>query len=157
MRRCGASSEKSGGGNVARNRLKRPCSSCRARGGVPYGIKVAPSDRDAFAAKPHEAPSDSVRLNSIRLSTPWRKVSIGAAAAPARRGACWLRLNIARRPRGRGKPGDWRESGCPHWLDTGRTSRVGAAHYVSAVATSFSGARSSAERSPQSRNRKGEQ
>src|SRR5262249_22474631 len=27
---------------LARNRLKRPCSGCRARGGVPYGIGAAP-------------------------------------------------------------------------------------------------------------------
>src|SRR5262249_33675092 len=43
VRKSGASSEKSCGGNVARNRLNRPCSSCRARGGVPYGIGVAPA------------------------------------------------------------------------------------------------------------------
>src|SRR5262249_55033088 len=35
-RRCGASHEKSCGGKLARNRLNRLCSGCRARGGVPY-------------------------------------------------------------------------------------------------------------------------
>src|SRR5215470_20402568 len=38
VRRCGASSEKSCGGNAAKNRLNLPCSNRRATGGVPYGI-----------------------------------------------------------------------------------------------------------------------
>src|SRR5262245_56306649 len=43
VRRCGASKEKSCGGNAAKNRLNFPCSNRRATGGVPYGIGVGSS------------------------------------------------------------------------------------------------------------------
>src|SRR5215472_15484171 len=45
VRRCGASREKSCGGNAAKNRLGLPCSSWRATGVVPYGIDGAPALR----------------------------------------------------------------------------------------------------------------
>jgi hypothetical protein len=43
VRRCGASRAKARGGNVAKKRLNRPGSSCRARGAVPYDMGLAPT------------------------------------------------------------------------------------------------------------------
>src|SRR5262245_47080442 len=93
VRRCGASSEKSCGGKIARKRLKRPCSSCRARGGVPYGIDVAPASGRRRARQ-------SSHTNSLLMGArvqPYqvkqavhRKVPVGAVGVStdaARRGA----------------------------------------------------------------------
>src|SRR5262249_9670960 len=55
VRRCGASSEKSCGGNAAKNRLNLPCSNRRAIGGVPYGIDGAPALRRRRARRLSQA------------------------------------------------------------------------------------------------------
>src|SRR5262249_60285411 len=97
VRRCGASSEKSCGGKIARKRLKRPCSSCRARGGVLYGIDVAPASGRRRARQ-------SSHMNSLLIGArvqPYqvkqavdRKVPVGAggvsteAASRSGRGTC---------------------------------------------------------------------
>src|SRR5262245_28148483 len=82
VRRCGASRAKSCGGNVARNRLKRPCSSCRARGGVPYGIDVAPG-QDGGRQPPSshtKFPSQRERVQPYQISQAPAEKSPPAAA-----------------------------------------------------------------------------
>ncbi len=75
VRRCGASSAKSCGDNVARKRLNDPWSSCRARGGVLCGIAMSLLHRKATRSsfKPPDCrvgPRERYQLKTVDRRVP---------------------------------------------------------------------------------------
>src|SRR5262249_43608446 len=91
--RSGARNQKTGGGENRGERLKRPWSSCRARGGVPYSIGVAPASGLRRARQSSHTTSlligACVQPYQVKQAVH-RKVPVGAVGVStdaARRGA----------------------------------------------------------------------
>src|SRR5262245_6837357 len=90
VRRCGASREKSCGGNAAKNRLNFPCSNRRATGGVPYGIEIGSCFKTATPRRLSQARiafTDSALCSAYRSDDEMsvgRKSSDDAAAASSK-------------------------------------------------------------------------
>src|SRR5262245_36950836 len=167
VRRCGASREKSCGGNAARNRLNFPCSSRRATGDVPYGIGAGSCFQAATPRRLSQAEiafTDSVLRSGYRSAgsmvhakkrskaryrhptpCPAARPDGDEGGAPACLRCDKFHSRAPAKQRGRAKPRGWREPGCLRWRDKEKKALAVAVDCVGVIVRCVSSPLTSAE------------
>src|SRR5262245_4289225 len=121
VRRCGASKEKSCGGNAAKNRLNCPCSNCRAIGDVPYGIGVGSCFK---AATPRHARQAEIAFTDSALRSAYRSAGSLDQWSYVKKVPQWAAAHEHSTPRRAAGP-DGDERGAPAWLRRGGLRKPG--------------------------------